>query len=69
VLFTLQETGEWMALLAPILNTLFDHKKSVGERGLSSRRYHREMMLSAPVATGEQQKGPVGSSDDGFHKP
>jgi hypothetical protein len=31
-LFTLQETGEWMALLAPILNTLFDHKKSVGER-------------------------------------
>ncbi len=42
----------------------------VATRGrLSSRRYHREMMLSAPVATGEQQKGPVGSSDDGFHKP
>ena len=41
MVFTFQETGEWVAVLFAILNAFSDHKKSVRERASSNGRRKR----------------------------
>lgn len=52
MVFTFQETGQWLAFLTAILSTLFDQKKSVRERGPHNRRESAGEATDGAIAWG-----------------